>query len=74
MPSPDVDEETDRTDDDSVATEASNKALEVTIDFIIKRLKNDLDAYQFGHFVAHLLECSTVEFIEMHIEKPYICL
>jgi len=57
IPSPNVDEETDATDDDTVATEASSKALEVTTDFIIKRLKNGMDAYQFEHFVAHLLEC-----------------
>lgn len=43
-------------DDDTIATEASNKALEVTTDFIIMRLKTSMDAYQFEHFVAHLLE------------------
>ncbi len=44
-------------DDDTVVTEASNKALEVTADFIIKRLKSNMDGYEFEHFVAHLLEC-----------------
>lgn len=55
-PSPDV-EENEETDDETVATEASSKALEVTTDFIIKRLKTGMDAYQFEHFVAHLLKC-----------------
>lgn len=50
-------EENPGEDDDTIATEASNKALEVTTDFIIKRLKTSMDAYQFEHFVAHLLEC-----------------
>ncbi len=57
-PAPSKDaEEIDAADDDTVATEASNKALEVTTDFIIKRLKTGMDAYEFEHFVAHLLEC-----------------
>ena len=51
------DQEEDSEDDETVATEASNKALEVTTDFIIKQLKSGMDAYQFEHFVAHLLEC-----------------
>lgn len=44
-------------DDDSITSEASSKASETTSDFIIKRLKNNLSAYDFEHFVAHLLEC-----------------
>lgn len=44
-------------DDDSITSEATNKAAETTSDFIIKRLKNNLTAYEFEHFIAHLLEC-----------------
>lgn len=44
-------------DDDTVTSEASSKAEESTSDFIIKRLKNNLTAYEFEKFIAHLLEC-----------------
>lgn len=41
------DHDEDSEDDETVATEASNKALEVTTDFIIKQLKSGMDAYEF---------------------------
>lgn len=44
-------------DDDTVTQEATKQAKETTSDFIIKRLKNGLSAYDFEHFVAHILEC-----------------
>jgi restriction system protein len=43
----------DATDVEIVSAEAE----ESTEDFIIKRLKSSQSAYQFEHFVAHLLKC-----------------
>lgn len=45
-------------DDVTIAKTATRQAEETTQDFIIRKLKNDIDGgYQFEHFVAHLLEC-----------------
>lgn len=42
---------------DEAATESpSEETEEATKDFVLKRLKSQLDPYQFEHFVAHLLE------------------
>ena len=43
--------------DDVSAAPAAEQARETTRDFIIKRLKAGQNAYQFEHFVAHLLRC-----------------
>lgn len=43
--------------DDENLEEASQSTEETTRDFIVKRLKVGLSAYQFEHFVGHLLEC-----------------
>lgn len=43
--------------DESTAERVSAQVQESTEDFIIKRLKGSQSAYQFEHFVAHLLEC-----------------
>jgi len=53
----DEDSTTSTEDDDTVTQEATKQAKETTSDFIIKRLKNGLSAYDFEHFVAHILEC-----------------
>jgi restriction system protein len=42
--------------DEAVAESPSEEAEEATRDFVLKRLKAQLDPYQFEHFVAHLLE------------------
>lgn len=44
-------------DDRSVAKAVSSQAEETTQDFVIRRLKTGIDAYQFEDFIAHLLEC-----------------
>jgi restriction system protein len=49
--------EEELSDDDSITSEASNKAVESASDFIIRRLKNNLSPYEFEKFIAHLLEC-----------------
>ena len=43
--------------DEVLAGEVAKQAEESTEDFIIKRLKGAQSAYQFEHFVAHLLRC-----------------
>lgn len=43
--------------DQSTAEQVSIQVQESTEDFIIKRLKSAQSAYQFEHFVAHLLTC-----------------
>jgi restriction system protein len=43
--------------DDSTAQQVSDQVQESTEDFIIKRLKGSQTAYQFEHFIAHLLKC-----------------
>lgn len=43
--------------DQSTAEQATAQVQESTEDFIIKRLKGSQTAYQFEHFVAHLLKC-----------------
>jgi len=47
----------DLEDDDTATGEVSRKAVETTDDFIIRAVKNQLDPYEFEHFVAHILEC-----------------
>lgn len=47
----------DDADDRSVAKAVSTQAEETTQDFVIRRLKSGIDAYQFEDFIAHLLEC-----------------
>lgn len=42
--------------DEAVTESPSEETEEVTKDFVLKRLKSQLDPYQFEHFVAHLLE------------------
>jgi restriction system protein len=42
--------------DQETAEAASASTEEITADFVIKRLKSNLDPYQFEAFVAHLLE------------------
>jgi restriction system protein len=43
--------------DEASAERAAVQAQESTEDFIVKRLKAGQSAYQFEHFVAHLLRC-----------------
>ncbi|MEA1084221.1 restriction endonuclease [Sphingomonas sp. CD22] len=43
--------------DEVSADRAAAQVQESTEDFIIKRLKSGQSAYQFEHFVAHLLKC-----------------
>jgi len=43
--------------DDATAEQVSAQVEESTEDFIIKRLKSAQTAYQFEHFVSHLLKC-----------------
>lgn len=43
--------------DEASAGEVGKQAEESTEDFIVKRLKGSQTAYQFEHFVAHLLTC-----------------
>ncbi len=43
--------------DQSTAEQFTAQAQESTQDFVIKRLKSSQTAYQFEHFVAHLLKC-----------------
>lgn len=43
--------------DDSTADHVTAQVQESTEDFIIKRLRGSQSAYQFEHFVAHLLTC-----------------
>jgi restriction system protein len=42
--------------DEAVTESSSEETEEATKDFVLKRLKSQLDPYQFEHFVAHLLE------------------
>ena len=42
--------------DDAIAETTSEETEETTKDFVIKRLKSELNSYQFEYFVAHLLE------------------
>ena len=44
-------------DDETATDEISKQAVETTSDYIIRKLKSDLDSYEFEHFVAHILEC-----------------
>lgn len=44
-------------DDETVAQAVATQAEETTQDFVIRQLKTGLDAFQFEHFVAHLLKC-----------------
>lgn len=44
-------------DDATVAKSVSEHAEETTSDFVVKRLKQGLNPYQFEEFVAHVLEC-----------------
>lgn len=44
-------------DDDSVVLNLAQRASEATTDFIIQRIKEQLDGYEFEALVAHLLEC-----------------
>lgn len=51
------DDEISIADDESVTETISNQAVQTTEDFIIKQLHQQLDGYDFEHFVAHILEC-----------------
>lgn len=42
--------------DEAVTESPSEETEEATKDFVLKRLKSQLDPYQFEHFVAHLLK------------------
>lgn len=44
-------------DDETATDEISRQAVETTSDYIIRKLKSDLDCYEFEYFVAHILEC-----------------
>lgn len=44
-------------DDEAATAGVSEQAVETTSDYIIRKLKSDLDPYEFEHFVAHILEC-----------------
>jgi restriction system protein len=48
---------TEDVDDAPAATVIAEQLEENTEDFVIKRLKQAQSAYEFEHFVAHLLEC-----------------
>ena len=54
LPEVEVDDEPD---DESATENISVQADLTTKDFIIKRLYNQIDHYEFEHFVGHLLEC-----------------
>ncbi|MEG0342972.1 MAG: restriction endonuclease [Acinetobacter sp.] len=50
--------EQEETPDDETVTKVINESAKYsTEDFIIRRLHQNLDGYQFEEFVAHLLEC-----------------
>ncbi|ODR93442.1 restriction endonuclease [Methyloceanibacter superfactus] len=51
------DEAQERRDDETVTQVVAAQAEETTNDFVIRQLKRGIDAYEFEHFVAHLLEC-----------------
>lgn len=44
-------------DDEAATGGISKQAVETTSDYIIRKLKSDLDPYEFEYFVAHILEC-----------------
>jgi restriction system protein len=52
-------EPTHSADADTQAADAAASASteEITVDFILKRLKSDLNPYQFEKFIGHLIEC-----------------
>ena len=51
-------EESDENQDDEVATKVITETTKTsTEDFIIRKLHQNLNGYQFEEFVAHLLEC-----------------
>ncbi len=51
-------EESDESSDDEIATKAITETTKTsTEDFIIRKLHQNLNGYQFEEFVAHLLEC-----------------
>lgn len=55
---PNLQEETDESPDDEIATKAITETTKTsTEDFIIRKLHQNLNGYQFEEFVAHLLEC-----------------
>ena len=55
---PNLQEETDENPDDEIATKAITETTKTsTEDFIIRKLHQNLNGYQFEEFVAHLLEC-----------------
>ena len=58
-PNPAVDlQEQEETPDDETVTKVINETAKYsTEDFIIRRLHQNLNGYQFEEFVAHLLEC-----------------
>ena len=49
--------EENETDDDTAIATVSQRAEETTSDFIIRRLAEGLNGYQFEEFIAHILEC-----------------
>lgn len=46
-----------RQQDIEVSRAVAQQAEETAQDFVIRQLKSAIDAYQFEHFVAHLLKC-----------------
>ncbi|MCB1377151.1 MAG: restriction endonuclease [Alphaproteobacteria bacterium] len=44
-------------EDVAVSRAVAQQAEETAQDFVIRQLKSAIDAYQFEHFVAHLLKC-----------------
>ena len=50
------DTDAEETDDETVTEAISERASEVTDDYILRRIHDRLDGYEFEHFVAHILE------------------
>jgi len=51
------DKEDTHQEDVAVSRAVAKQAEETAQDFVIRQLKSAIDAYQFEHFVAHLLKC-----------------
>ena len=48
--------EAEGTDDETVTEAISERVIEVTDDYILRRIHDRLDGYEFEQFVAHILE------------------
>lgn len=56
--SKDLNEDIDDKSDDEITTKVLTETTKIsTEDFIVRKLHQNLDGYQFEEFVAHLLEC-----------------